>query len=252
MLRVFLGVVLGVVVFTVMPTQTYDMNPAHVPSVILAAAAAGAVARRFPVYVGIACWAVNSALTLYLLVAYESSGAPRFSSLPHVAQALELLRFIAMAPLWVLGAWAGSHLNGRIRTWAAESSATNAEATNMEKTRSTRKRSAVVLLLACLGWLAVIFYSYQWVYVALAMSGYVADTTKYAEHYTEEGFEKVDVGMDEAAVRRAIGAPLEVRQKSAIRVVWIYSSKGPYGWRIRAVEFVDGRVIRKKAKWLPG
>lgn len=124
-MRVVLGVVVGVMIFFMIPTPTGRLSIYHVIIVVCSAVVAGAFARRAPVYVGLSCWVISSAIMLYILVVIATKGAPQVSSLPDVAQAPVILRSIAMAPLWVLGAWVGNRIIRQIRPREAKGAGAN-------------------------------------------------------------------------------------------------------------------------------
>ena len=105
---------------------------------------------------------------------------------------------------------------------------------------------AVILLLAVLGWL-------------------VYPKTKYAEKFTQKGFDAVEVGMSEAELRRTLGEPLmripvsktwADEPEPRLQTNWVYSEDadgGPLdlGCWFKAVTVSNEVVIEKYDAFVP-
>lgn len=99
--------------------------------------------------------------------------------------------------------------------------------------------------------IVTLYYAAIWTLTALAMRGYVWDSTRYSPGYSETRFNSVAPGATKEEVRARLGLPICVRTHSGAEW-WYYSRKGPYGWRMRAVVFQGNRVSKRLAEWVPG
>jgi outer membrane protein assembly factor BamE (lipoprotein component of BamABCDE complex) len=74
------------------------------------------------------------------------------------------------------------------------------------------------------------------------------DRTTFAPGFTEEKFDRVQLGMSEAEVVEILGEPLE--KDGSTKIYWRYSGGPPdANFWFRVITFQNGRVINKEAKY---
>lgn len=70
------------------------------------------------------------------------------------------------------------------------------------------------------------------------------EDTEYAPGYSDQAFRKVRIGMTAREVIATLGPPLDKANLSGGREVWRWSrSRADRSYRVRAILFVDGKVI---------